>query len=244
MSRIIADTISQKISKQTEIQLADALQKQIVPAFKTLAVSAAEKAASEVEVRLRNEIRQLEADRRHDLNRLEKLGQVLQATSETLQQMSNTQVAFQGQILKDRRQLALLGDSSTPSGSRQVSTARLTPSPQSFGQQLAPRQKTKEELELEEITELMNEGRYEEGSIKWLQSSQPVELFDKLFIHFTPEYLATDVSPLIAFSIAVTIGNSLTTNTARRLEWIIAAFNAVDLSVSVFIIGPITMDID
>lgn len=232
MSRIIADTISQKISKQTEIQLADALQKQIVPAFKTLAVSAAEKAASEVEVRLRNEIRQLEADRRHDLNRLEKLGQVLQATSETLQQMSNTQVAFQGQILKDRRQLALLGDGSSPSGSRQVSTARLTPSPQSFGQHSVPRQKTKEELELEEITELMNEGRYEEGSIKWLQSSQPVELFDKLFIHFTPEYLATDVSPLIAFSIAVTIGNSLTTNTARRLEWIIAAFNAVDLSVS------------
>jgi len=92
------------------------------------------------------------------------------------------------------------------------------------------RQKTKEELELEEIGELMNDGRYEEGSIKWLQSAQPVELFDKLFIHFTPEYLATDVSPLIAFSIAVTIGNSLGTNTARRLEWISAAFNAVDLS--------------
>ncbi|KIV87070.1 hypothetical protein PV11_02641 [Exophiala sideris] len=230
MSRLIADTISQKISKQTEAQLADALQKQIVPAFKTLAVSAAEKAATEVEVRLRSEINQLAADRKHDLNRLEKLGQVLQATSETLQQMSNTQVAFQGQILKDRRQLALLGDGSTPSGSRQVSTARMTPSPQSFGRQLVPRQKSKEEVELEEITELMNEGRYEEGSIKWLQSSQPVELFDKLFIHFTPEYLATDVSPLIAFSIAVTIGNSLTTNTARRLEWVLAAFNAVDLS--------------
>ncbi|KAI1614824.1 hypothetical protein EDD37DRAFT_564655 [Exophiala viscosa] len=230
MSRVIADTISQKISKQTEMQLADALQKQIVPAFKTLAVSAAEKAATEVEVRLRNEINQLAADRKHDLTRLEKLGQVLQATSETLQQMSNTQVAFQGQILKDRRQLALLGEGSTPSGSHQVSTARMTPSPQGFGRQMVPRQKTKEELELEEITELMNDGRYEEGSIKWLQSSQPVELFDKLFIHFTPEYLATDVSPLIAFSIAVTIGNSLTTNTARRLEWVLAAFNAVDLS--------------
>ncbi|KAK5194075.1 hypothetical protein LTR99_005694 [Exophiala xenobiotica] len=230
MSRTIADTISQKISKQLETQLADVLQKQVVPAFKTLAVSTAEKAASEVEVRLRKDIQQLEADRRHDMGRLEKLGQVLQATTETLQQMSNAQVAFQGQILKDRRQLALIGEGSTPSASRQVSTARMTPSPQGFGRHVVPRQKSKEEVELDEITDLMNDGHYEEGSIKWLQSSQPVELFDKLFIQYTPEYLATDVSPLIAFSIAVTIGNSLTTNTARRLEWVLAAFNAVDLT--------------
>lgn len=232
MSRTIAEIISQKIAKQGEAQLADILQKQVLPAFKSLAISSAEKAALDVEVRLRSEIRQLETDRKHDMDRLEKLGQVLQATAETLQQMSDTQVAFQGQILKDRRQLALLGESSTPGGSQQVSTSRMTPSPQSLLRQIPVQQKTAEELELEEITELMNDGRYEEGSIKWLQSSQPVELFDRLFIHFTPEYLATDVSPLIAFSIAVTIGNSLTTNTARRLEWIAAAFMAVDLNVS------------
>lgn len=231
LSRTIADTIAQKISKQTEAQLAEILQKQILPTFKTLAVSAAEKAASDVEVRFRNEIRHLETARQHDMDRLEKLGQVLQATTETLQQMSNSQVAFQNQILKDRRQLALLGESSTPGGSLQVSTARMTPSPQSLGHQSLPKQKTKEEAEFDEITNLMNEGRYEEGSIKWLQSSHQVELFDKLFIHYTPEYLATDVSPLIAFSIAITIGNSLGTNTARRLEWILAAFNAVDVSV-------------
>ncbi|KIX99233.1 uncharacterized protein Z520_04809 [Fonsecaea multimorphosa CBS 102226] len=230
MNRMISDTVSQKISKQIETQLNDLMQKHVVPTFKTLAVSAAEKAASEVEVRLRNEIRQLENDRRNDLTRLEKLGQVLQATAEALQQMSDTQVAFQGQILKDRRQLALLGETGSSPVSRQVSTARMTPSPRALPRPVAQRQKTKEELELEEISHLMSEGRYEEASIKWLQSAQPAELFDKLFIHFTPEYLATDVSPLIAFSIAVTIGNSLETNTAQRLEWISAAFNAVDLA--------------
>ncbi|OAG45079.1 hypothetical protein AYO21_00427 [Fonsecaea monophora] len=230
MTRTIADTVSQKISKEIETQLNDLMQKHVVPTFKTLAASAAEKAASEVEVRLRSEIRQLESDRRNDLTRLEKLGQVIQATAEALQQMSDTQVAFQGQILRDRRQLALLGETSSSPVSRQVSTARMTPSPRAVPRPMVPRQKTKEELELEEISQLMNEGRYEEASIKWLQSSQPAELFDKLFIHFTPEYLSTDVSPLIAFSIAVTIGNSLTTNTAQRLEWISAAFNAVDLA--------------
>ncbi|KAJ4662219.1 hypothetical protein HRR93_009561 [Exophiala dermatitidis] len=230
MTRSIAETISQRISQQTEAQLADILQKEVVPAFSTLAISAAEKAASEVEVRLRNEIRQLETERRHDMTRLEKLGQVLQATAETLQQMSNTQVAFQGQILKDRRQLAQHVEADSPATSRQVSTARATSSPQAVVRPTPQRPKTREELELEEISQLMNEGRYEEGSVRWLQSSQPAELFDRLFIHFTPEYLATDVSPLIAFSIAVTLGNSLATNTARRLEWISAAFNAVDLS--------------
>jgi hypothetical protein len=58
-----------------------------------------------------------------------------------------------------------------------------------------------------------------------------VELFDRLFVRFTPEYLATDVSPLVAFSIAITVANSLKTNTARRLEWMAAAFAAVDLRV-------------
>jgi WD40 repeat protein len=232
MTRAIADTISPKIAKHLETQLSDILERQVVPAFKTLALSAAEKAASQVEVRLRNEIRQLENDRRHDLNRLEKLGEVLQATAATLQQMSDTQVAFQGQILKDRRQLALFEEGSSMPGSRQVSTARMTPSPRAISRPSVPRQKTQGEIELEEISQLMSDGRYEEASIKWLQSTQPADLFDKLFIHFTPEYLSTDVSPLIAFSIAVTIGNSLTTNTAQRLEWISAAFNSVDLSVS------------
>lgn len=230
VTRLIADTISQKIVKHTEVQLSEILQKDIVPVFKDLALSAAEKAATEVEIRLQNEIRQFESQRRHDTARLEKLSQALQSMAQTLQQMSDTQVAFQGQILKDRRQLALLEDSTT-SGSRQVSTAKLTPS-QSHATVPTPQTpKSREELELEDIARLMDGGRYEEGSIKWLQSTQQIELFDKLFIQYTPEYLATDVSPLIAFSIAVTIGSSLNTNTARRLEWIAAAFNAVDLSV-------------
>jgi len=230
--RLIADSVSQKIVKQTEAQLSDIIQKEVVPTFTNLALSAAEKAAAEVEIRMQNEIRQYEAQRRHDTARLEKLSQALQSMAQTLQQMSDTQVAFQGQILKDRRQLAVLGEGSTTPGSRQVSIAKLTPT-QSHATIPTPQTpKSREELELEEIGRLMDAGRYEEGSIKWLQSTQQNELFDNLFIHYTPEYLATDVSPLIAFSIAVTIGGSLNTNTARRLEWIASAFNAVDLQVS------------
>jgi hypothetical protein len=231
MVRSISDGVTSKIAAQTEAQLNALLEQRIVPAFKTLAVSTAEQAAAEVEYRLRDEIRHLEQDRRRDMDRLEKLGEVLQATAATLQQMSDSQVAFQGQILRDRRQIVLL-DETSGSGSRQASTTVATQSPRALTGPVPPRQLTKEELELEQISQLMNDGRYEEASIKWLQSAQFSDLFDKLFIHFTPEYLSTDVGSLIAFSIAVTIGNSLNTNIAQRLEWISAAFHAVDLEVS------------
>jgi hypothetical protein len=231
LSRAISEIVAQKVSQSVETQLTDVLQKSIIPAFHNVAHSAAEKAASEVEARFRSEVQLLEVQRNKDAGRLEKLSQVLQGMAETLQQMSDTQVAFQGQILKDRRQLALLNEKSASDGSRQVSsTVHMTPSPKPSNLSAMEKPKSELDIELEQIAFMMNDGRYEEGSIRWLQSKYPVELFDDLFINFTPEYLSTDVSPLIAFSIAITIGNSLATNTARRLEWISAAFNAVDLS--------------
>lgn len=242
VTRNLTDTVSQKVSKQTEHQLVGLIQKEIVPSFRTLAVEVAEKAASDVEARLRSEIQRFEHEKRQDTARLEKLSQVMKGMAETLQQLSDTQLAFQNQILKDRRQIALLGDDMAAPGSRQVSTARLSASPLQGVGQTSQKPKSAEEIEMEEIAQLLDDGRYEEASVKWLQSNQQSELFDRLFIRFTPEYLETDVSPLIAFSIAVTIGNSLNTNIAQRLEWILAAFNAVDLTVraSPSLAGPPT----
>jgi len=176
------------------------------------------------------QIQQLQAERDASNAKLDKLSQVLQGMAITLQTMSDTQVVFHEKILKERRQ-ASLGEGVPSSASRQVSTARHSPSPAPIARPVPVVPKSREELELDEITKLMEEGRYEEGSIRWLQSTQPVELFDNLFVRFTPEYLATDVSPLVAFSVAVTVANSLATNTPQRLEWISSAFDAVDLRV-------------
>jgi len=92
-----------------------------------------------------------------------------------------------------------------------------------------PPQTSESDIEVAEISQLMENGQYEEASVRWLQSSQTTELFDKLFMRFTPDYLSTDVSALVAFSVGITVGNSLSTNTSRRLDWIMAAFGAVDL---------------
>ena len=234
MLRVLSETISQKVATQTETHLTDLLHKKIAPSFKNLAISVAEKAAAEVENRVSMQLQQFKIDRHNENAKIDKLHDILNGIAETLQAMSGTQVDFQEQILKDRRQLAQLSGLGSSGGSRQASVAREMPA------LVAPttpaKAKTREEIELDEISTLMNGGQYEEGSIRWLQSSQPVELFDKLFVRFTPEYLATDVSPLVAFSVGVTVGNSLSTNTARRLDWINAAFGAVDLRVSLQII--------
>ena len=227
--RTVTESVSQKIAATVEVQIVDLLRNSITPAFKSLAASAAEKPVAEVEKRFNSQIRQLEAERRSDNAKVEQMSEVLQGVAETLRAMSDAQVAFQGQILKDRRQFAQISEQAAATTPRATATMRQTPAP------AAPpptQPKTKEELELEEIGELMNGGQYEEGSIKWLQSAQQVELFDKLFSRFTPDYLATDVSPLVAFSVGVTVANSLTTNTAHRLDWINAALDAVDLQVN------------
>jgi WD40 repeat protein len=230
ISRLISETVSQKVAPQVESHMADLLRTTITPAFKNLASSVAEQAAVEVENRLGAQIQQIQTDRANDSIKIDSLHQVLNGIAETLQAMSATQEEFRKQILRDRQQLAQLSSLAPTGSSRQVSTARQLPAP------IAPptptKLKTQDEIEDEEIAKLMDDGRYEEASIRWLQSSKPVELFDKLFVRFTPDYLATDVSPLVAFSVGITVGNSLSTNTARRLDWINAAFEAVDLRVS------------
>jgi hypothetical protein len=229
ISRVISETVSQKVASQVESHMSDLLRTTITPAFKNLATSVAEQAAVEVENRLGQQIQQIHTDRKTDSAKIDSLHQVLNGIAETLQAMSATQVEFQKQILRDRQQLAQLSGLRSTSSSRQVSTARQLPAPIATPTPTKP--PNEDEIEDEQIAKLMDGGRYEEASIRWLQSSKPVELFDKLFVRFTPDYLATDVSPLVAFSVGITVGNSLSTNTACRLDWINAAFEAVDLRV-------------
>ena len=230
ISRVISETVSQKVASQVEGHMSDLLRTTITPAFKNLASAVAEQAVAEVENRLGTQIQQVQTDRENDSAKIDSLHQVLNGIADTLQAMSTTQVEFQKQILRDRQQLAQMSGLASTSSPRPVSTARQLPAP------IAPPTPTKpideDEIEDEQIAHFMDEGKYEEASISWLQSSKPVELFDKLFVRFTPDYLATDVSPLVAFSVGITVGNSLSTNTASRLEWINAAFEAVDLRVS------------
>ncbi|KPI36629.1 uncharacterized protein AB675_9997 [Cyphellophora attinorum] len=210
----IQENISQKLSKSLEAQVVDTINRNVGGAV----AAAAEKAASAVETRMVPLFQKLENDRRNDRERLEKFNTAIAGMVETLKSMSETQVAFQNQILLDRQQL-----SAAPPG-----VAQMSASPAPIAQPRAIKPKSAQELERDEVEALMNAGQYEDASIKWLHSAYQVELFDNLFVGFTPEYLATDASALVAFSIAVTVSKSLDTNVEARLDWIKAAVDAVD----------------
>jgi hypothetical protein len=237
-ARTIQDGVAQKVSKQLDHHISDSISRSVGPAI----VAAAEKAASDVEARMSAYVEKLEEGRRRDMARMEKMNAVIAGMAETLQSMSSTQVSFQEQILRDREQLNQL---SGGDGSRQPPAEHVSASPAPIAAPIPVRPKSKQELEQEEIENMMGEGRYEEASIRWLQSQHPVELFDNLFIRFTPEYLSTDVSALVAFTIAVTVSKNMDTNLERRLEWINAAMDAVDFRVSgtVYSIVVLTNDL-
>jgi WD40 repeat protein len=227
--RNVSDAVSQKISSQVGNNLGMMLANTITPSFKALAVSAAEKAAAEVEVHLANHIRQREAERVKDNQKIDDLNKVLVGIASTMEAMSQSQVAFQGQILKDRGNRPLMSDGGSDGSARRVPTHHQLPAPTVTP---PPVQLSAEEIEDEEIGRLMLDANYEAGAIRWLQSPRQADLFDRIFVRYTPDFLVTDVSPLVAFSVAITVGSAFSTNVSRRLAWIDAAFRAVDFDVS------------
>lgn len=226
--RNVSDAVSQKISTQVGNNLGMMLANTITPSFKALAVLAAEKAATEVEVHLANHIRQQEADRIKDNQKIDDLNKVLVGIASTMEAMSQSQVAFQGQILKDRGHRPLMSDGGSEGSARRVPTHHQLPAPNVTP---PPVQLSAEEIEDDEISRLMLDANYEEGAIRWLQSPRQADLFDRIFVRYTPDFLVTDVSPLVAFSVAITVGSAFSTNVSRRLAWIDAAFRAVDFDV-------------
>jgi hypothetical protein len=228
LQRSISDAVSQKLSTQVGNAVEQMITNTITPSFTALAVSEAEKAANDVEVRLTDHIRKLEAERAKDSEKIDDLSEVLVGIASTMETMSQSQVAFQGQILRDRRHLPQTSDVGSDANGRRVPTHHQLPAPPVT----PPVQPSPEDIEIDEISQLMLDAKYEEGSVRWLQSPRQAELFDSIFVRYTPDFLVTDVSPLVAFSVAITVGAFFSTNIMRRLSWIGTAFQAVDFNVS------------
>jgi hypothetical protein len=237
--RSLTESISKRLIPSMESHFAELMHTTISPSFQRLAVTAAEKAASEIDSHVGTKLQQVEADRQLDAAKIDKLQGSMQSMLEMMAHLTEGQIAFQDKILKDRSVLAQGADSasrppssaatafrSTPLLTRQASSAQ--PSPIAP----PPKKKSPEDLEMEEVSNLMNDGKYEEGSVRWLQSSRSIELFDRLFVNYTPDYLRHEVSPLVAFSVGITVANSFENNVQARLDWIYVSLDTIDTRVS------------
>jgi WD40 repeat protein len=210
IQRVISEQTASKLTPQIEQSFATVLRNSIVPNFTTLAQTSTKKAVADVERRFTEQLRDVEVQRQKDNVKIEQLSDLVLGLSKTIHEMAAGQAAFQEQILKLQRQIA--GDNSARSA---VSTeADVVPSI--------------EDPELEGITAMMTQGRYEEGTIQWLQSERQGELFDKLFVRINPQYLQR-LSPLVSLSVSAALTSSFEQHVDERLSWLSTVLSTINL---------------
>lgn len=170
--RVISDLVANKVAAHVESEFSAVLHGTISPAFKNLAVGAAQKMAGEVERRVSKQIHEADAQRYTDSLKIDQLTNLVRGLSETIHTMATAQSEFQHEFLKLQRQVAQ-GRQDTASNTASSHQPRASTEPSEHRSPPPAVQKSPEEEELEAIISVMNEGRYEEGTIR---VSSPVTL--------------------------------------------------------------------
>lgn len=156
--RAVADQISSKLTGHVEKDFTKTLQNTIVPNFQNLAVSLAQSSKMESDTRIREHLKKAESQHKEDSAKIDQLTLLVRGLSETVHTMAAAQSEFQQQILMLQEQAAQERQKGVSSVASSQESAIPTPS-------TARPPKSPEQEELELIRNLMNEGRFEEGSI-------------------------------------------------------------------------------
>ncbi|RAL04956.1 uncharacterized protein BO80DRAFT_373231 [Aspergillus ibericus CBS 121593] len=214
LMRVLSDAVGQKLATQVESEISKAVHNTITPAFRNVAAQTAEKVTSAMEKQMQAQARQYELQRQNDANKIDQLTSLVRELSETVASMAVAQTELQGEVAKLNRTLATKPKPEVEQAEQPVVSA-------------PPVSKTPEQAEMEEITQLISQGRYEEGSVRWLQSSQQADLFDNLFVRMNPSYL-TSLSPIVGLSVGVAVTSSLQTHVMERLTWLEVVLQTVN----------------
>ena len=159
--RIISDQITGKITGHVEKDFSSVLHNNIVPAFKNLALNVAQKTSSEVESRVREQLHAAEVQQRKDTAKIDELSSLVRGLSEIVQTMAASQTEFQQEILKLQSQAA---QERQANAIRETSRQHQDTSPSSG--QSATNSITPEQAEVNAISTMMGERRYEEATIQ------------------------------------------------------------------------------
>ncbi|KAL2863542.1 uncharacterized protein BJX67DRAFT_374453 [Aspergillus lucknowensis] len=214
VTKVVSDAVGQKVEGQIK-----ALHDTITSSLKNISLRAAEKVGNDVERHVQAQMKEYETQRQSDVAKIDQLTTLVRGLSDTVSTMAAAQAGFQTEVLRLNQALASFQGQEARHTHKQ-SAAPASPVP------LADT-RSQEELEIAEVTELMSQGRYEEGSVKWLQSEQQAFLFDSLFVRLNPSYL-NGLSPIVALSVGVAVTSSLQTNVKERLSWLEVVLQTVN----------------
>ena len=166
--RVLSDQVTNKLTGHVEKEFLSTLHNTITPSFKNLALNVAQKTSVEVQDRVKEQLRQADTQRRDDMAKIDDLTKLVRRLSETMNTMAAAQSEFQQEILKlqslaaqDRQAHAILETSRRQQeASRESSRSALQPM-------------TPEQAELNAISRMMAEKRYEEAMIQVCYSLVP-----------------------------------------------------------------------
>ncbi|KAF1944880.1 hypothetical protein EJ02DRAFT_397356 [Clathrospora elynae] len=225
LSKEIPDAVSralkhpqlfQSLSDQVSKNIAVNFEPMVVASVGTVVNPAISNLSNLIEQQIGVQLRQSHVQRHEDAAKIAQLTDTVHTCLETIQSMVATQAELQSQVAKLQQSV-----SERPSQVPPHASPRAIRSP--------AKQKTPEQLEIESITRLMSESKFEEGTMQWLQSPRSSDLYDTVFVRCDPGYL-NQVSPLLALSTGAVVSDSLGRHLPERLVWLDAVLRSVNPS--------------
>ncbi|PLB45420.1 hypothetical protein P170DRAFT_512118 [Aspergillus steynii IBT 23096] len=216
--KVLSEAVSQKLTPYLDGEISKSVNNAVTPAFKNLTARVTEKVGADMERQMQAQFQQFETQRQNDAAKIDQLTTMVRGLSDTVASMAAAQTNFQNEILKLNHVAA----------SQQEEQRRVSRQSPAAASSVGPGSSMNaQDAELADITRLISEGRYEEGSVKWLQSEHQADLFNNLFIQLSPSYL-TNLSPIVALSVGVAVTSSLQTNVTERLAWLDVVLQTVN----------------
>ncbi|KAK4550819.1 hypothetical protein LTR36_000399 [Oleoguttula mirabilis] len=226
ISDLTANQVAQKVQQQVSAMLQQALP--------NMATQATQKMVADLEARTNQRLHEADVQRQQDSAKIDQLSGLVRSLSTTIQNMVDSQTAFQEQIVEmqqSRGKEAAPASETTSTASAAESVAVVDP------------QKAAEEEEVSRITQSLNSGDYEGATIQWLQSANQATLFDRLFVRVNPQYLL-QVTPLVALSVSAAITASFQSNVDARLDWLSAVLSQINMNdPDIMDVAPKIMDV-
>lgn len=167
MMRVMSDAVAQKLGSHVQGEVTKALHNTINPAMKNFSLRAAEKVGTDMEKQMQGQMKQFEVQRHNDSAKIDQLTTLVRGLSDTVASMAATQTGFQNEVLRLNHIVSARDNggrqSVQPSVSGPVPTVPTVPTAPIARSESA---RVVEDIELAEIAQLMNHGRFEEGSVK------------------------------------------------------------------------------
>lgn len=150
--RLISDLVSSKTTAHIDQHLTHAIRNTIGQSVQGITVNAVQQMAGDLERRMAEQVHQAEVQRQRDAAKIDQLTSLVTGLSETIASMSAAQASFQDEILKLQKQVVQSEDSTRSAPSTAASASSTV-------------KRSEAEQEQDDITRLMSEGQFEEGTI-------------------------------------------------------------------------------